>query len=99
MSDLNDFQQAVFGALSVRCRDAGLTLTDARVEGERQRYVHLRIAGTELDCYIYTDGAEVLGGGVDCRFEAPDFDSLTELGQAFVAAAVTEAARSAPRGV
>ena len=95
MSELNDFQQSVFGALSVRCRDAGLTLTDARVDGNRDRYVYVRIADTELECYINVDGAQVLGGEVDCRFEAPDYDSLTELGQAFVAAAATEGTRAA----
>lgn len=54
------------------------------IQGETQTYVTAQIGGTELHVWIYEDEAQFEGEGLDCRYEAPDYDSPGDLIEAFV---------------
>ena len=55
-----------------------------RIQGDIEIYICGRISDTDLEVYIYDDEAEFFGGRVDCRFEAPDYDTGEELIEAFL---------------
>jgi len=97
---LSPFQHDCEGRLSRALQEIGLRLDERTVGIVRglvfatdapESYVEARIAGTELKVFIYEDGAEISGGGIDDRFEQADYDSLDELATAFVARAVAHA--------
>ena len=54
------------------------------VAGEKEKYIYGEIKDLNFYVYIYEDGAEFGNGGLDCRYEAPDFDSLDDLTNAFI---------------
>ncbi len=62
----------------------GRTLESRDVAGIAEYYVTGRVSGTKLEVYIYEDEAQFGGENWDCRFEVPDFDSQTELMDAFL---------------
>jgi hypothetical protein len=68
----------------------GRTLVERAVQGERERYVVALISRSRLMVYIYGNGADLQGPGVDERFEAADYDSLGALSRAFIDACLTQ---------
>jgi hypothetical protein len=81
MSDMNEFQVSCESAL---VSALGEPISRREVLGSSERYIVGHLPGTELRIFIYSDGAEISGPGVDSRFERPDYASLTALCQAFI---------------
>lgn len=101
---LNQFQRDCEGLLTHALQEIGIRLDDRTVGVLRglvaatdspEPYLEARIAGTGLKVFIYEDGAEISGGGIDDRFERADYASMDELAKAFVARAVSHASEQA----
>ena len=92
MTLLSEFQTACEREVHNVLHAFGRQLVGRRigqVSGSRDPdfFVSGTISGTETEVFVYDDGAELLGGkGVDVRMERPDFDTLDELKNAYVAA-------------
>lgn len=83
MNELNEFQ--------VHCEQAlaavlGTDLIRREIAGISERFIKGVLPETELNAFIYADGAEISGGTVDKRFELADYDCLKDLQAAFLAA-------------
>jgi hypothetical protein len=59
-------------------------LMNRTIDGYEEKYLHAGVSGTNLEIYIYVDGAGLFGPEVDFRFEWPDYDSESEIINDFV---------------
>ncbi len=75
--DLTNFQlhtlSEVMGALAI----AGRASESQETLGNREKYLVVSFSGYRV--LIYLDGAEILGNGLDLRFEKEDFANLDQL--------------------
>lgn len=82
---LTPFQVKCEAALVQALVARGRSLIDRRLAGVHETYIVGRISGSPHTIYIYENEAQVQDGGVDARFEAPDYDSPDDLLVAFIA--------------
>lgn len=75
--DLTQFQLATTQAIRVMLAERKRNIESEELSGSRQKYVILSVAGHQV--YVYEDGAEILGNGLDMRFEREDYPSLEHL--------------------
>lgn len=85
---LSDFQRRTATALSEALAAVGSQLENRRVEGRDERFIRARLREAEVEVFIYEDEAQLLGPGVDQRFEAPDYPTGDALSRAFIERAV-----------
>ena len=85
MTSLTEFQEVCEHTLEELLATRGRKL-DRRevVHGETETFLTAQIGGTKLHVWIYEDEAQFEGEGLDCRYETPDFDSSSDLIEAFV---------------
>ena len=92
MEELTEFQitceRKVSEALSginrkISDRSIGM-ITDTFFDHANEKYIHGKIESTEIELWIYDDGAMFSGPGIDARYEHEDFKSSAELISAFV---------------
>ena len=93
---LTPFQAKTDAALRAALAPWGVALVDGTVQGKSEIYLQHPLGASGVDCFIYEDGAHILGPDVDSRFEAPDYDSLDDLAAAFVNEASAVARRLGP---
>lgn len=75
MTDLlSAFQQRALAEVNRALTDAGREPGSYETLGNREKYVVISLAGYRV--ILYLDGAEILGNGLDLRFENEDFDNL-----------------------
>jgi len=84
MESLSKFQKLCERRLSELLSSSGKHLEGRKLEGEQETYITGKISGSDIQVWIYEDEAMFDGGGLDCRFEAPDFDSGEDLIDAFI---------------
>ena len=83
MSQLSPFQEKCGDELKQVLRNLGREPRKWEViTGRTQTYIKADLVTIKV--WIYTDGADWDGCGKEGVFEAPDFDSLDDLQQAFV---------------
>jgi hypothetical protein len=75
--ELTEFQSKCEKLLKERLSQKGFEFAKRDVCGEREPY--LRICVRHLVFYVYEDGAEISGQGIDERFEKPAANSADEL--------------------
>ena len=75
------FQHEALGAISSLVREGDFK----RVEmiDEDGAYLHASIVGSDIQLYIYPDGAQISGRDVDSRYEEWDYLTPSELLDAF----------------
>lgn len=76
---LTAFQQATLKAVRELLAPTHGAQVKEELLGNREKYIVISFAGYRV--LIYMDGAEILGNGLDERFEREDFrtlDALTE---------------------
>ncbi len=75
MTDLlSAFQLRALADVKSALADSGLELGPCETLGNREKYVVISFAGYRV--ILYLDGAEILGNGLDLRFENEDFGNL-----------------------
>ncbi len=85
MTSLTEFQEVCEHNLEELLATHGRKLESREVvHGETETYLTAQIGGTKLHVWIYEDEAQFGGEGLDCRYETPDFDSSSDLIEAFV---------------
>lgn len=67
------------------------------IDGYQEKYLHAGISDTNLEVYIYIDGAGLFGNDVDLRFEWPDYDSESEIINDFITNILAAAGNSNER--
>jgi hypothetical protein len=77
---LDKCEKALVEALDI----TGRKLLNRTIDGYEEKYVHAGISDTNLEIYIYIDGAGISGPEVDFRFEWPDYDSESEIINDFI---------------
>ena len=80
---LSDFQVEVWSKLRTSLNDTPVQVSSEVVQGRTEDYVKVSV-GTDLTFWLYRNGAGILGPRIDDRFEWQDFESLDELGIAFL---------------
>jgi hypothetical protein len=81
---LTDFQvQCEKRLISALCK-IGLSIAGRSLDGEMKTYITNTVSGTNVTFWIYEDGADIKSPNGNPVFEKPDYDSLDELGKAFV---------------
>ena len=82
---LTQFQKTCEGRLCAALASRGLTLTGRMLEGEAETYIRALVRDTDIEVYIYEDGAQFhRGGKLAGLYERPDFDDANALQTAFV---------------
>ncbi len=76
-TELSDFQRDALADIRDVLKDAGRSSESESVLGNQEKYVAIAFGGYKA--LLYADGAELLGNGLDRRFEKYDFDSLDDL--------------------
>ena len=85
---LTDFQIRCEGRLSDALQRDGKSITGRKLDGQSQTYITGGVAGSDLQFWIYEDGADFKSSRSSSVFEKPDFDSLDALAEAFTASIV-----------
>lgn len=81
-ASLGSFQIEVWSKLSTLFNGREVQAFDEVIHGRTEDYVKISI--DDLTLWLYHDGAGILGPGIDDRFEWQDYQSLNELGAAFL---------------
>ena len=84
MESLSKFQELCEYRLNELLSSNGKRLEDRKLDGEKEIYITGKISGSDIQVWIYEDEALFYGGGLDCRFEKPDYDSGEDLIDAFI---------------
>ena len=71
---LTAFQQSTVQAVRAILASTRGAQVNEELAGDREKYLVISFAGYRV--LIYEDGAEILGNGLDRRFEKEDFRSL-----------------------
>jgi hypothetical protein len=85
---LTDFQIRCERRLSDALQQVGRSISGRMLDGQGETYVTGAVAGTDLEFWIYEDGADFKSSRCSSHFESPDFDSLDQLVEAFTASIV-----------
>jgi hypothetical protein len=85
---LNAFQKRAARLLDEALVSVGSQLENRRVEGRGEHFIRAGLKGTSVEVFIYEDEAQLLGAGVDQRFEAVDYPTAEALSRAFIQRAV-----------
>ncbi|NOY15602.1 MAG: hypothetical protein GXP23_01480 [Gammaproteobacteria bacterium] len=64
-------------------------ITDTYFDRANETYIHASVDETNIDLWIYDDGAMFSGPGLDMRYEREDYASEEELMNAFVTELLT----------
>jgi hypothetical protein len=97
MTELTPFQEKCGAELKRVLRDAGHEVRRWEiVKGQHETYIEADLGPVKI--WIYTDGACWQGLGRDRVFETPDYDSLDELQQAFLAEVSAALTQGVERG-
>jgi hypothetical protein len=75
--DLTAFQRQALADVSGALAVAGQQPVSLQTLGNREKYLVIAFSGYRV--ILYLDGAEILGNGLDLRFEKEDFDNLALL--------------------
>lgn len=81
---LTAFQESTLQAVRSLLAATRDTPVSEELAGDREKYLILSFAGYRV--LIYEDGAEILGNGLDLRFEKEDFQTLDALRQGLLSA-------------
>lgn len=95
-SALSSFQSSCAKRLSDALQVIGLSLANARIEGERERYLVAEVGGTSVQVWIYVDEAMFAVGKQSFYFEAPDYPDPNARITAFVSGVLASAQGGAP---
>lgn len=79
---LSDFQRETLADLRNVLQESGRSVESESIAGNKEKYVTISFGGYRA--LLYLDGAELLGDGLDRRFEKYDFDSLEDLRLHFI---------------
>jgi len=79
---LTEFQTATESLLRQRLDAHGLVMSNREVSGTAEPFIVASVRDVKI--WIYVDEACVIGRGVDRVFEVWDYESPTELGEAFI---------------
>lgn len=82
MEKLSSFQLETKSLLEALLKQAGVKYESSVDGGPEQFALVYRLLG--VVSYIYPDGADIGGSGLDKRFEKYDYNSLAELGCDYV---------------
>lgn len=86
--DLTDFQIRCEQSLSDALQQVGRSIAGRILEGQSETYVTGGVSGSDLQFWIYEDGADFKSSRGSRHFEQPDFDSLDDLAAAFTTSIV-----------
>lgn len=97
MTDLTPFQDKCGAELKRVLRKAGYEVCRwEAIKGQHETYVEVDLGPVKI--WIYADGACWQGLGRDRVFEAPDYNSLDHLQQAFLAEVSAALNQASERG-
>lgn len=81
--DLTDFQRRALADVIGALEAAGRAPESQETLGNREKYLVVSFSGYRV--LLYLDGAEILGNGLDLRFEKEDFENLDQLRERLLA--------------
>jgi hypothetical protein len=81
-TELSDFQRDALADVRNVLQEAGRSSESESMLGNEEKYMAIAFGGYKV--LLYVDGAELLGNGLDRRFEKYDFDSLDDLRTHFI---------------
>lgn len=85
---LTDFQVRCERRLSDALERVGRSISGRVLDGKSQTYVTGGVSGSDLQFWIYEDGADFKSSGASSHFERPDFSSLDGLAETFTSSIV-----------
>ena len=83
--ELTEFQLKCERKLVDRLGAVGRSISDRTLAGGSETYITGTIEGTDISFWIYDDGADFKSSGRGPMFEKPDYKSLDDLADDFVA--------------
>ena len=86
--DLTNFQICCEQRLSDALQQVGRAIAGRILDGQSETYVTGGVSGSDLQFWIYEDGADFKSSRGSGHFERPDFDSPDDLAVAFTASIV-----------
>ena len=86
--NFTDFQIRCEHRLSNALQQVGRSISGRMLDGQSEAYVTGGVSGSDLEFWIYEDGADFKSSRGSSHFESPDFDSLDDLLEAFTASIV-----------
>lgn len=86
--ELTDFQIRCEQRLSNALQQIGRSISGRILDGQSETFVAGSVSGTDLQFWIYEDGADFKSSACSRRFERHDFDSFSDLATAFTTSIV-----------
>ena len=84
--ELTSFQIECEKGISASLERLGKHVADRRIEGVSETYVTGTITDSDITFWIYADGADFRAPSEHRVFERPDYESVVDLGNAFIEA-------------
>ncbi len=88
---LTEFQKNCERHLNVALQKKRLQLINRRVEGVTEKFIVAGVSGSNLRVWIYENEAMIDSADDSFSYEAPDFETATELIEAFVGTVLSKA--------
>jgi|WetSurSiteA1Bulk_404760.scaffolds.fasta_scaffold104645_2 hypothetical protein len=96
--ELTEFQSKCEQKLLDRLARTGRAILDREVVEGSETYITGTIEGTRISFWIYDDGADFKSSGRGPMFEKPDYKSLDDLADDFVASIGKEIEKATEQG-
>lgn len=82
-SHINKCQVDLINWLECETKKYSYVFSKSIHHGKREVFIEGNVTGIGLKCWIYEDGAELVGNGIDRRYEKYDFENSSDLKTAF----------------
>ena len=94
--ELTNFQIECEKGITTALEQLGKRIADRRIDGVSETYITGCIQDSDITFWIYADGADFRTANEHRVFERLDYESLVELGCAFIEALLKTVQRQAP---